>query len=129
MKFIYISCIHAIILLSCKQPNMKPILVVDRDSVDIGSINFNDSARLRYVLSNEGNALLAIKSVGTSCGCSQAYFSDSIINPGSQVELRVGYKATDTGHFKKHIVIETNSETIYKTLVFTGRVKNDTNDY
>ena len=52
--------------------------------------------------------VLAIKSVGTSCGCSKAYFSDSIINPGASVELRVGYKATDTGHFKKHIVIETN---------------------
>lgn len=123
MKFIYLFCLQLIILFSCKQPNLKPILVADRDSVDIGSINFQDSARLKYVLSNEGDALLAIKSVGTSCGCSKAYFSDSIIKPGARVELRVGYKATDTGQFKKHIVIETNSEPIYKTLVFTGHVK------
>ena len=122
MKFIYLFCLQAIILFSCKQPNLRPILVVDRDSVDIGSINFHDSARLQYILSNKGDALLAIKSVGTSCGCSKAYFSDSIIQPGARVELRVGYKATDTGQFKKHIVIETNSAPIYKTLVFTGRV-------
>lgn len=123
MKPIYSFCFFLIALLSCKQPNLKSLLVVDRDSIDIGSINFQDSARLQYVLSNEGDAILAIKSVGTSCGCSKAYFSDSIINPGFSVELRVGYKATDTGHFKKHIVIETNSEPIYKTLVFTGHVK------
>ena len=122
-KYIYLFSLQSILLLSCTQPNQKPILVVDRDSVDIGQINFNDSARLLYVLENNGYARLEIKSVGTSCGCSEAYFSDSIINPGSSVELRVGYKATDTGHFKKHILIETNTDTIYKTLVFTGRVK------
>jgi Protein of unknown function (DUF1573) len=122
-KYIYLFSLQTILLLSCKQPNQKPILVVDRDSVDIGQLNFNDSASLRYVLQNNGSARLEIKSVGTSCGCSKAYFSDSIISPGSSVELRVGYKATDTGHFKKHIVIETNADTIYKTLVFTGRVK------
>lgn len=121
-KNIYLCCLVAILLFSCKQPNQKPVLAVYRDSVDIGSINFNDSARLKYVLTNEGDASLEIKSVGTSCGCSKAYFSDSVINPGASVELRVGYKATDTGHFKKHIVIETNADTIYKTLVFTGRV-------
>lgn len=123
MKYIYLLCLPVIILFSCKQPNLKPILVADRDSVDIGPINFHDSAHLQYVLSNKGEALLTIKSVGTSCGCSKAYFSDSIIQPGARVELRVGYKATDTGQFKKHIVIETNSEPIYKTLVFTGRVE------
>jgi len=123
MKFICLFCLLVIISFSCKQPNLRPVLVIDRDSIDIGSINFHDSARLQYILSNEGDALLAIKSVGTSCGCSKAYFSDSIIKPGASVDLRVGYKATDTGQFKKHIVIETNSEPIYKTLVFTGRVK------
>jgi Protein of unknown function (DUF1573) len=122
-KYIYLFFLQSILLLSCTQPNQKPILLVDRDSLDIGQINFNDSARLLYVLENNGDAQLEIKSVGTSCGCSKAYFSDSIVNPGASVELRVGYKATDTGHFKKHIVIETNSDTIYKTLVFTGRVK------
>lgn len=122
-QYIYLFSLQSILLLSCKQPNQKPILVVGMDSIDIGSINFNDSARIQYVLANSGDALLEIKSVGTSCGCSKAYFSDSVINPGASVELRVGYKATDTGHFKKHIVIETNADTIYKTLVFTGRVK------
>jgi len=122
-KLICLCCFQVVVLFSCKQPNLRPILVADRDSVDIGSINFNDSARLQYVLANTGEALLAIKSVGTSCGCSKAYFSDSIINPGATIDLRVGYKATDTGHFKKHIVIETNSEPVYKTLTFTGRVK------
>ena len=122
-KFLYLIFFQSLFFLSCKQPNLKPILVVNRDSIDIGSINFADSAGLQYLLSNKGDALLEIKSVGTSCGCSKAYFSDSVINPGASVELRVGYKATDTGHFKKHIVIETNADTIYKTLVFTGRVK------
>ena len=55
-KFIYLIFFQSIFFLSCKQPNLKPILVVNRDSIDIGSINFADSARLQYVLSNKGDA-------------------------------------------------------------------------
>lgn len=117
-------CIYILLVLSaCRQPALKPRLAVEKDSINIGTVPFLDSTGITYHLSNEGGKPLIIKNVGTSCGCSQAYYSDSIIAPGKKTMLHVGFKATDTGWIAKHIVIETNADPIYKTLVFTGYVK------
>ena len=113
-------CFFYIVFCSCMSTDVRPELKVDQDSIDIGTIQWHDSAKIRYSLSNSGNLPLQIKSVGTSCGCSKAFLSDSIIQPGKTIELQVGFLATDTGRFQKHVVMETNADPIYKTLTFTG---------
>ena len=113
-------CFYYVIFCSCMSSDVRPELKVDQDSIDIGTIQWHDSAKVRYSLSNPGNVALQIKSVGTSCGCSKAFLSDSIIQPGNTIELQVGFLATDTGRFMKHVVMETNSNPIYTTLTFTG---------
>ena len=100
--------------------DVKPELKVDKDSIDIGTVGFHDSARVSYQLSNAGNLPLQIKSIGTSCGCSEAFIKDSTIQPGKSIELQVGFYAADTGRFIKHVVMETNSKPVYATLTFTG---------
>jgi len=97
-----------------------PQLRVERDSIDIGTVRLHDSAQVRYHLSNAGDLPLQIKSIGTSCGCSEAFVKDSTIQPGKSIELHVGFFAADTGRFIKHVVMETNSKPIYATLTFTG---------
>ena len=113
-------CFFFVLLYSCMSTDVRPELKVDQDSIDIGTIRWHDSATVRYRLSNAGNLPLQIKSVGTSCGCSEAFLTDSIIQPGKTIELQVGFLATDTGRFMKHVVMETNSNPVYTTLTFTG---------
>ena len=109
-----------ITLCSCMSIDVKPELKVERDSIDIGTIRLHDSAKVIYHLSNAGDLPLQIKSIGTSCGCSEALLKDSTIQPGKSIELQVGFFAADTGRFIKHVVMETNSDPIYATLTFTG---------
>ena len=100
--------------------DVKPELRVEKDSIDIGVVGQHDSARVSYHLSNAGDLPLQIKSIGTSCGCSEAFIKDSTIQPGKSMELQVGFFAADTGRFIKHVVMETNSRPIYATLTLTG---------
>ncbi len=116
-RYFYILCVF---YCSCMAGDLKPELRVEKDSIDIGTVPLHDSARISYRLSNAGNMPLQIKSIGTSCGCSEAYVKDSTIQPGKSIELQVGFLATDTGRFIKHVVMETNSNPIYATLTFTG---------
>ena len=113
-------CFFYAVFCSCMSTDVRPELKVDRDSIDIGTIQWHDSAKVRYSLSNSGNLPVHIKSVGTSCGCSEAFLTDSVIRPGNTIELQVGFFAADTGHFKKHVVMETNSNPVFTTLTFTG---------
>jgi len=111
------------VVLTCKnasQENNKPLLYVLKDSIDLGRIRLNDSATITWSLINKGNLPLRIISSGSSCGCSKVYLADSIIGPMDSVKLLVRYFSMDTGYFKKHIVIETNGDPIYKTLLFYG---------
>lgn len=100
-------------------------LYVVNDSINLGSIYLRDTADIEFILMNQGKIPLQIRSTGTSCGCSKAYLSDSIIKPGMQSKLIVKFFTADTGNIKKHIVIETNSKPIYKTLTFYGYLKPD----
>ena len=113
-------CLFCIVLYSCMAIDVKPELRVEKDSIDIGMIRLHDSAKVIYRLSNAGDRPLQIKSIGTSCGCSEAFIKDSTIQPGKSMELQVGFFAADTGRFIKHVVMETNSEPVYATLTFTG---------
>ena len=114
--------ILAYVFFSCTSKTVGPKLRVEKDSINIGVINIHDSTKVKYVLSNSGDNSIEIKSVGTSCGCSRALMSDSIIQPGGTIELQVRFTANDTGYFKKHVVLETNEDSSYKTLTFTGYV-------
>ena len=113
-------CFFCALFYSCMSGDAKPELRVEKDSIDIGTIRQHDSAKVSYRLSNAGNLALQIKSIGTSCGCSEAFVKDSTIQPGKSIELQVGFLAADTGRFIKHVVMETNSDPIYATLTFTG---------
>ncbi|RDC54189.1 DUF1573 domain-containing protein [Pedobacter chinensis] len=121
--------ISALLLMQCSnnrkaQLNYKNVLKVENDSIDLGNIKLSDSLRITYKLSNiSSNQKIRIKSVGTSCGCSKAYFSDSTISPVSSEILRVSFFSTDKGNFNKTIVLETDSEPIYKVLTFYDKLE------
>ena len=113
-------CYFCVVLCSCLSSDVRPELRVEQDSIDIGTVRLHDSAKVSYRLSNAGNGPLQIKSIGTSCGCSEAFIKDSTLQPGKSMELLVGFFAADTGRFIKHVVMETNSDPVYATLTFTG---------
>jgi hypothetical protein len=122
MKVVFYVALICIFFCSCTENTKPPILRVENDSLNIGVVRQGDSARLTYNLHNDGEGILRIISVGTSCGCSEAVIKDSFVMAGKNTIIEVSFYARDTGLFKKHVVAEANTDPIYKTLSFYGRV-------
>ncbi len=86
-----------------------PFLRLSEREVDFGTVDQLQQVHHALTLSNEGDAPLRILKVETSCGCTVAVPSDSIVPPGRQVTLDVAFSTRDyEGPQEKDIVLKTN---------------------
>ena len=86
-----------------------PILHILEREVDFGRVDQYQTLDHSITLGNEGDAPLRILKVESSCGCTVAVPSDSIVLPGREVHLDVTFKSKDaTGVQSKKIVLRTN---------------------
>jgi hypothetical protein len=81
--------------LAAKQPK----ITFKKDSWDFGKIKQGDEPAYEFVFKNEGDAVLTIKNVETSCGCTAALVSDKKIAFSSR-----GY----SGEVTKYIYVDTD---------------------
>lgn len=79
----------SMLLTACtsRQPDIR----LETDQVDLGEIVEGEIITRDVLLMNEGNALLEILSVSTSCGCTQASLDSTTIPPGESVSLTIEY--------------------------------------
>ncbi|MDP2607088.1 MAG: DUF1573 domain-containing protein [Deltaproteobacteria bacterium] len=75
----------------------QPDVTVTPTNRDLGSVGSKDVVNLNYAVVNEGNEDLLVDSVVTSCGCTTAELSNSIIPPGRRADLKVHF---DVGFHK-----------------------------
>ena len=68
---IYLFLIIACILVSCmdSSPTVSK-LEVEKTMIDLGTIDFDSSYQIQYVIHNSGTADLLIDTITSSCGCS-----------------------------------------------------------
>ena len=71
----------------------QPDIVVEPASRDVGTVGSKDVVSVEYVVLNKGNQDLVIDNVVTSCGCTTAVLSNSIIPPGYRADLVVRFDA------------------------------------
>jgi len=89
----------------------QPKISVDSSSViDVGSVyNTGDHVVRTFHITNSGDQPLRITQVRTSCGCTVALPSDSLIQPGRKSEIKVDFNPSGYGgDVTKNIYVMSN---------------------
>ncbi|WMW77689.1 DUF1573 domain-containing protein [Flavobacterium sp. 20NA77.7] len=112
-----------VLLLSCKEVEESAIIEVQKE-INFGTIHSNESVSKVFKIKNISTTNLIIKNIKTSCGCTVAKLSDSIINPNDKVELKVKFVASKEkiGKIKNSIVVESNTNPVFTVLYLKGNV-------
>jgi len=90
----------------------QPEILVPETSYDFGRIGPQDVVERTFVVRNNGDAALTISRAYTTCGCTIAEFSASVIPPGKVATVKVlfdaGYHDTGGQTVRRGIIIENN---------------------
>lgn len=96
--------------LASSQP--QPNIVVPERSYNFGRIGPQDVVERTFIVRNDGAATLTISRAYTTCGCTTAEFSASVIPPGKVATVKVifdaGYHDTAGQTVRRGIIIENN---------------------
>ena len=96
---------------------------VNTANMDFGTFPQSEKQEYKFVLTNEGNNLLVIQDVTTSCGCTKVSYSKEPVRPGAPLELTVTYEAEEKGHFNKMITVYCNTKASPLRLMIAGNAK------
>ena len=90
----------------------QPKILVPETGYDFGRIGSQDVVERTFVVRNNGDAPLTISRAYTTCGCTTAEFSASVIPPGKVATVKVvydaGYHDTAGQTVRRGIIIENN---------------------
>lgn len=117
-----------LILFSCNNSSKNIAQIkVDEMEYDFGKIKIGDTVSKVFKVQNVSDTPLIIHDIGTSCGCTGAILSDSVINRNQYAEIAVSYipKKGDAGNIKNSVVLEANTEPSFITLYLNGVVIDD----
>jgi hypothetical protein len=70
-----------------------PVLTLDKNTHDFGTITQGDVVEKIFTFTNTGNQPLIITNVQTSCGCTQPEWPRNPIMPGAKGEIKVGFNS------------------------------------
>jgi len=92
---------------------------------NFGIAKIGDTIRYEFKLKNVSDNLLKINQIGTSCSCTGAIISDSIIKKNNFAVISITYIPTieNKGFIKNSIVVEANTNPTFTTLYLEGMVK------
>lgn len=126
---VILFCFLIILFASCMNPNKnpqneKPILFIEKDTIDFKFKNKNETTLIPIEVMNKGNTDLRIINIKGSCGCTDIKFDSAFIEPGDKSTIIVNYKSSsDTTPVLKNIVIETNANPSLKVIYLKGVYK------
>jgi hypothetical protein len=88
------------------------VIAVNEDYFDFGSIGATEMVSREFIIANTGEGPLTISRAFTTCGCTEADFSASVIQPGevATVTLRLdaGFHDVRGQTVRRGIIIESN---------------------
>ncbi len=98
-----------------------PEIAVEKPVFEFGTIAQGEKVEHTFVLKNRGSAPLTIKNTRTSCGCTVANASSSVIQQGKSTTIKASFDSSNFfGNVTKTISVETNDP---KTPVFILTLK------
>lgn len=90
----------------------QPSIAVSETAYDFGSIGPKDIVKQTFLIRNTGKAPLTIGRAYTTCGCTTADFSASVIPPGKlalvTVTFDAGYHDTRGQTVRRGVIVENN---------------------
>ena len=113
-------------LITGENEQVKPLLHIDNDTHDFGTIGSDEKVSHNFIVRNDGNAPLVIIKALTDCGCTVADFPKGPIKPGESDTIKVSFDAQGrrAGYFTKLVRIKTNAGEKPYRLYIKGRVSN-----
>lgn len=120
-KILFFLAITGLFTVSCSGVELNsPILVIDLDTLDMGSVFTGITYEKEVKIRNAGNKNLKISHVKSTCDCSIPHLKDSVIAPGAHTVFTLSITPNATGKFERSIVIESNDPEVYKVLHVVG---------
>lgn len=86
-----------------------PMLVVDKDVHDYGTIAQGANGECAFTVTNTGDAPLIITNCKGSCGCTVPKCDTAPIAPGQKSVITVRYDTKRTGPINKSVTITSNA--------------------
>ena len=123
------SSILLLLLASTLQLVAQARLTVNKESYDLGQVEWSKPVTVEYTLTNSGDIPLVIANVTTSCACTVASWPKMPIQPGQTGQVRVNFDAMALGQFYKEIEIYSNSTPNIVYLNFSGEVVREITDF
>ena len=77
---------------------------------DFGTFPMAEKQEHVFRLKNEGDKLLVIHDVVTSCGCTKVEYRKEPVRPNEEFELKVIYEAEESGRFNKTLTVYCNAK-------------------
>ncbi len=81
---------------------------IDEEMIDLGTFDWQKKQQATFTFHNEGDELLVINGVTTSCGCISTEYSHEPIQPGKKMNFQVFYKADYAEHLDKTVTVYCN---------------------
>ena len=85
-------------------------------SFDFGQMPYASTVSHVFTFKNVSNAPVAIKDVGTSCGCTTSGYSKEPVAPGKSGSVTAKYDSSRLGAFNKTLTVWVNDEQIKLTI-------------
>ncbi len=90
----------------------SPMMYFKDTQHDFGTVQEGDTVKYTFNFTNKGNAVLKIRDIKTSCGCTAALVSNEKIEPGKTGTLKVSLNTSHRiGKQSKRITIYSNDPT------------------
>lgn len=87
-----------------------PELAVVESNYNFGTVSQGKKVQHNFVIRNSGDAILQIKELNASCGCTAAKPSSSLIPPGKSAEIQVIFDSANfSGKVQKSVSVVTNA--------------------
>lgn len=126
----YIFGVLIILLFACKSNKEqtqldKAAILFEKDTLDFGTLHKDSIYEGKYAYKNVGTDTLKIIRVKGQCGCTEGYSLNKFVLPDQQGYVHIEYKpnAQDSGLVFKQVLLETNTDTIFRTFYLKGIVK------
>jgi hypothetical protein len=102
-------------------PKKESAVKFNEYTFDFGEVAYGSDVSHVFSFKNVSSAPVAVKNVGTSCGCTTPSYSKEPVMPKKSGQITAKYDSTRPGPFTKTLTVSLNDEEI--TLVIRGTVK------
>lgn len=125
MKKKIITLIHMTIPLVLSAQSLQPL----QDDMECGQMLFKQPTAITVELRNVGTETVSITKVETGCGCTEARYAETPVQPGMTVGITVVFDAKQLGHFDRVLRVFDTSSASPAEIQMHGQVVTQVIDY